>query len=63
MVLIELSGVHAAPFSGDLDRSRSMLGCDFCVGGEAGFDGGDAGPSFSRAARALKAFVLDSSFF
>lgn len=65
--------------AGDLDRARSMLGCDFCDGGDAGLDGGEAGPSFSRAARALNelavisgsnkimsylnAFVLDSSFF
>lgn len=46
--------IHSATFSGDLDRSRLMLGCDFCVGGEAGLDGGDPGTSFSRAASALQ---------
>lgn len=45
---------HHSAFSGDLDRSRSTLGCAFCAGGDAGFDGGDAGPSwFSSAASAL----------
>jgi hypothetical protein len=53
MLVIEVFGLHSARLSGDLDRSRSILGCDFCVGGEAGLEGGDAGPSFSRAARAL----------
>lgn len=44
---------YSVALFGDLDRSRSMLGCDVCVGGDAGLDGGDPGPSFSRAARAL----------
>ena len=40
-------------FSGDRDLSRP-IGCDFCVGGDDAFDGGDAGPSGpSRAASAL----------
>lgn len=44
---------QVAFFSGDLDRSRSRV-CDFCVGGEDGFDGGEVGPSApSRAANAL----------
>ena len=60
---IEFAGVHSALFSGDLDRSRSIFGCDFCVGGDAGLDGGDPGPSFPRAARALEGVSLDSPLF
>jgi len=61
--LLFAGSIHSATLSGDLDRSRLILGCDFWVEGEAGFDGGDPGTSFSRAARALNALVLDSSFF
>jgi len=54
---------HSLLFSGDADRS-SMFGRDFVVGGEDVADGGDVVESApSRAARALKAFMLDSSFF
>lgn len=44
---------HSAAFSGDRDWARSIEGCAFWVGGEAGFDGGEVGPSFSRPASAL----------
>jgi len=54
---------HSLPLSGDSDRSCSMFGRDFVVGGEDAADGGDAAESVpSRDASALKAFVLDSSF-
>lgn len=45
--------LHPVVFSGDLDRSRS-IGWAFCDGGDAGFDGGDPGASFSSAASALQ---------
>jgi hypothetical protein len=48
-----LQADHSAVFSGDLDRVRSIDGCAFWVGGEAGFEGGELGASFSRAASAL----------
>jgi len=47
-----------------IGASCSMFGRDFVVGGEDVADGGDVVESApSRAASALKAFVLDSSFF
>jgi len=55
---------HSLLLSGDADRPCSMFGRDFVVGGEDVVDGGDVVESApSRAASALKAFVLDSSFF
>jgi len=53
---------HSWLLSGDADRSCSMFGRDFVVGGEDVADGGDVVSAPSRAASALKAFVLDSSF-
>jgi hypothetical protein len=46
---------HSLPLSGDSDRSCSMFGRDFVVGGEDATDGGDAVDSPpSRAASALR---------
>ena len=45
---------HSLLLSGDADRSCSMFGRDFVVGGEDAADGGDAAESApSRAASAL----------
>jgi len=55
---------HSLLLLGDADRSCSMFGRDFIVGGEDAADGGDVAESApSRAASALNAFTLDSSFF
>jgi hypothetical protein len=52
---------HSLPLSGDSDRSCSMFGRDFVVGGEDAADGGDAAESVpSRAASAL---IMLSVFF
>jgi hypothetical protein len=46
---------HSLALSGDSDRSCSMFGRDFVVGGEDAADGGDAaGSAPSRAASALR---------
>jgi hypothetical protein len=46
---------HSLPLSGDSDRSCSMFGRDFVVGGEDAADGGDAAESVpSRDASALR---------
>jgi len=55
---------HSLLLSGDADRSRSMFGRDFVVGGEEAADGGDVAESApSRLASRPNAFMLDSSFF
>lgn len=53
---------HSLPLSGDSDRSCSMFGRDFVVGGEDAADGGDAAESVpSRAASGLRTSLV--SFF
>jgi hypothetical protein len=53
---------HSLLLSGDADRSCSMFGRDFVVGGEDVADGGDVADSApSRAASALRTLLAFSS--
>lgn len=53
---------HSLLLSGDTDRSCSMFGRDFVVGGEDAADGGDVvGSAPSRAASALRASLVFST--
>jgi hypothetical protein len=53
---------HSLLLSGDADRSCSMFGRDFVVGGEDAADGGDVADSVpSRAASALRTLLVFSS--
>jgi hypothetical protein len=53
---------HSLLLSGDADRSCSMFGRDFVVGGEDAADGGDVADSApSRAASALRTLLAFSS--